>query len=340
MIDKVIICGVRRANELLPISEIKQSIGRCGRSYDKSGEGIVLVPSKDETYAWSCFNDITPPITSEMDDIDNISFHLLPFMDQVYDETSYNHWFERTLAFAQGKKTSWNEVLQYLIDNECYKENSITDFGKISINFYFSPKRLILLKNKIQEAVLCGSLEDPYILSWVLSDTHIPLSNVNTLELSEYKNGVKRLGLIFEHGELIQGFAYYCILNNKRPSWLKNVLNTTKDDMERLFRVCILIAEQQQIYVRDVLSEAMIKVIKRVPKEIAKIMYEFNLQHKSCAYELMDMNIISKDDLEDKKDYIMNYGTEILKKELHEKGFLPDLTAFIWKNRKNKSILK
>ena len=32
MIDEVIVCGVRRARELVEIGEIKQAIGRAGRS--------------------------------------------------------------------------------------------------------------------------------------------------------------------------------------------------------------------------------------------------------------------------------------------------------------------
>lgn len=270
-----------------------------------------------------------------MDDIDNVSFHLLPFMNRIEDESDYNKWFEKTLAYVQGKRVAWQDIYQNLIDTECYANDEITPFGKISVQFYFSPKRLIMLREKLKEAYMCGSLDDPFILSWVLASEHIPMADVNALELSEYKNGVKRTGLVFEHGELIHGFIYYCILNNKRPRWLKNSLTTTKDDVERLFRACIRIAELDNLPIRDILSESLIKAIKKVPTEIAKIMNEFNLKHKSCAYELMDMNITTKEDLQDRQDYVMTYGTELLKKTLHDKGLLPDLTAFIWHNRKS-----
>lgn len=270
-----------------------------------------------------------------MDDIDNVSFHLLPFMNRVYNEDDFNRWYEKTLAYVQGKRVAWKDVYQNLIDTGCYANDEITPFGKISVQLYFSPKRLTMLREKLKEAYMCGSLEDAYILSWVLASEHIPMADVNTLELSEYKNGVKRHGLVFECGELIHGFIYYCILNNKRPRWLKSSLSTTKDDVERLFRACMRIAELDHLPIRDILSESLIKAIKRVPDEIAKIMNEFNLEHKSCAYELMDMNITTKEDLQDRQDYVMTYGTESLKKTLHEKGLLPDLTAFKWRNRKS-----
>ena len=52
MIDRVMICGIRRANELIPRSDILQAIGRAGRSYTKDGNAIILVSKFDESRAY------------------------------------------------------------------------------------------------------------------------------------------------------------------------------------------------------------------------------------------------------------------------------------------------
>ena len=46
------ICGIRRANELIPRSDILQAIGRAGRSYTKDGNAVLLVNKFDESRAY------------------------------------------------------------------------------------------------------------------------------------------------------------------------------------------------------------------------------------------------------------------------------------------------
>ena len=98
MIDEVVVCGVRRARELVEAGEIKQAIGRAGRSYTKAGKAVVLCPSSDAPYAERCLNEDTPPIRSEMTTVEEVSFHVLPWIDRIYDEDSFRKWYSRSLA--------------------------------------------------------------------------------------------------------------------------------------------------------------------------------------------------------------------------------------------------
>ena len=137
MIDEVVVCGVRRARELVDAGEIKQAIGRAGRSYTKAGKAVVLCPSSDAPYAEKCLNECAPPIKSEMTTVEEVSFHVLPWIDRVYDEDSFKKWYSRSLASVQGAEVRWSEVAKYLLDTGCIKEEyELTEFGRISTRMY------------------------------------------------------------------------------------------------------------------------------------------------------------------------------------------------------------
>ena len=336
MIDKVIIFGVRRANELLPIKDIKQSIGRAGRSYNKCGEAVIITPQVDEKYAMKCFDDIIPPIISEMDDVSQIAFHILPFYGKlVYDENSFNSWFSKTLAYVQNKKVNWNDILNYLEKHDCVKQNQITEFGKISVITYFPPERLFTIRERMKELYLDGNFDDKASFSWMMAEHHIPMGNVDIVELSEYKSNVKSKGYYFTKGELIHGFVYYCLLENKRPKWIKHLIANEMDDIKRLFSAISMIADIDKYPIQNKLEELEICVIKKVPIEIANIMNEFGIDMKRYAYELADLNIFTKEDLDRNEDYVMLYGTNELKNYLIQKRYMSRSKIQCWRKELN-----
>lgn len=333
MIDKVIVCGLKRANQLIPITDIKQFIGRSGRSYDKSGQAIILCDSSQIDYAKKCLYDESPPIISELNQIESISFHVLPCLDRIYDEQSFQSWYKRSLSYLQGKEIHWQEIHDFLLNNECInEENELTEFGKISVKMYISPEKLMLMKNKLLEVMANGDVFDPLTISYILSSQYIPIANANAYELSEYKSQLSSQGYMFEHGELIHAFSYCCIFSNNIPKWIKPTLSSLKEDLPRLFNALIqLCIEQGLKQEAEKIKIFQISSLKRVPIQIAEIINEFNLNKKTSAYELNDMGIKDKNDLKYKEDYLIEHATESLKKDLQENGFLKDWMIKEWK---------
>lgn len=333
MIDEVIICGVRRARQKIQIGQIKQSIGRAGRSYDKSGKAVILCPSQDLEYAESCIYDETPPIKSELNNLESISFHILPWIDRIYDEQSFQRWYERSLASIQGNKFTWNEVSRYLIDNQLMdQEYNITPFGKISVKTYLEPEKLINLRDKLLEANANGNVFEPVTLSYILASEKMSLSNVNAYELYEYKSALSSNGYMFQHGQIIHGYAYYCIFNNTIPRWVKHVVNNLKDDFSRVINALAMVADYENLKdIQKQIKVIEISVTRKVSIELARIIREFNLQKKASAYELKQLGIINKDDLEENEDYLIKHATDQLKKDLQNQGFLKDLLIKQWR---------
>ena len=325
MIDEVVVCGVRRARELVDAGEIKQAIGRAGRSYTKAGKAVVLCPSSDAPYAAKCLNDGTPPIKSEMTTVEEVSFHVLPWIDRVYDEDSFKKWYSRSLASVQGAEVRWNDVAKYLLDTGCINEEyELTDFGRISTRMYYSPKRLCHLREKLLEAEHNGNATDLFTLSYVFASEHIPLSNVEAWELAEYKGEVLGNGYSFSGGELMHGFAYWCAMSGGIvPKWIRHVVAQIREDLPRLFSATEMIAESEGLLaLADDLRIAGIGATRKVPVEIARIIDEFGLKQRSSALELHKMGIDTKDDLKRHVDDVLDNGSGALIKELQENGFL------------------
>ena len=335
MINKVIVCGVRRAKELIPARDIQQFIGRAGRSYTESGEAIILCPSSDLSYAESCLYEKVPPINSELSTIDNIVFHMLPWLDMIYDKESFQKWYKRSLAYIQGKEVSWKEIINYLFEYNCVDEEyNLTYFGKTSVKYYYSPARLKIMKEKLMEANANGNVLELISMSYILSSEYIPTANVDAYELSEYKSFVNSEGYIFEHGELIQAYAYYCILTNNIPKWIKHIAVPLRDDLSRLLGALSSLAEEECLMdVATGIKTIEIVVLRKVPIEIARIIEEFGDIKKSSAYELQELNICNKKDLKEKEDYFINHATESLKKDLQSQGYLKDLLIKEWRSK-------
>lgn len=329
MVDKVIICGLRRANEVIPMREVQQAIGRTGRSYDEPGEAVILCSPEDSAYAESCLVDETPPVESMLSGVEEAAFHVMPWIDRVHDEESFDKWYGRSLASVQGRRVRWEDVKSSLVASGCVDdEMNLTDFGRISVRMYLSPSRLLLMREKVEEIHELGGNVNPLTMSYAISFDHIPLANVEAWQLSEYKCAVEGEGCVFSNGELIQGYAYHCQMTGKTPKWMMQVVSSVKDDMPRLFSAARMVAECMGYgdMAKD-MSLFGISVFKRVTLETAAVIDEFGLESRNCALELEEMGIRRKSDLRGRMSEVMEKCSDELKSELRKSGLAGILLA-------------
>lgn len=323
MIDKVIILGVRRANQLITDHEIGQMVGRCGRSYTESGEATLIVPEKDLDTANEYMFGKSKPIASSMFEVENTAFHCTPEIHygEIYNQETYEKWYSRTLSFVQGKKISWREVREFLLQVECVKETDdfvcLTDLGEISFRFYYPPDRIYWLKDKLQLIVNSGIIKEPAAISWLLAYQHCSIGEAKADELSEYKSEVNSLGLYFHCGELTEGYAYYCMLSRRKPKWLKHKIEELKKDIERLFGALQQIAKVEDIPVSNALEVWLQCVRRKLPYELGELSLEFPDATVAQLFELDSISVHRKRDLIKNKHKIECYCSESLRKYLN-----------------------
>ena len=326
MIDKVVIFGIRRGNKLISQNELAQSIGRCGRSYTKSGQAIVLTKSDDYEQAQKLLFGKMPPIQSVMDQIQNVCFHVLPMIltQEVKDQQSFYKWFQKTLAFTQGKRVLYKDVVDFLVQQQTiafFNKNIVINvLGQISSKFYYSPQRIKSLKDRLQDIYQSGDIENTVAISWALSDQRIILGTVDENELGEYKRKCSQLGYVFDHGQLIHGYCYYCLLNGLRPKWLKYVISNEYNDFDRLCNALLKIAQYLKYEINKEIEMIQLCAKKRVTLQTAKIMIDLNIKSKKNILQLIQFGVTSKEDLQVYRDKIRQYGTKQLNEQLDNRG--------------------
>lgn len=336
MIDTVVVFGVRRANSPVPVGEIQQEIGRAGRSYTRPGEAVIICPPEDEEYAERCLLESPPPVKSEMSDPASVAFHVLPWLDRVHDEESFQRWYSRTLAFQQGAGVSWSEVFAHLLRTGCVDEEcEVTPFGRISMRLYYPPERLCALREKLSEAVSEGcDPTDFRVLSYILANDHIPVADVEAWELSEHKSELSSRGLSCLHGELLQSYAYYLVLSGQMvPRWIHHVCTQVRDDIGRILRALEEVASCEGLPAELVGQVRLAGVMARfkVAKEVAVVIDELGLDSRQDGMELSAMGVTGKADLADFADEIAAHGSQRLKDALKSRGMLGDLLAREWR---------
>ena len=323
MIDKVLILGIRRGNSLIPSGEIQQMIGRCGRSYTESGKATLIVPEKDLLTANEYITSRPAPISSTMNEVGNVAFHCIPaiYHNKITDRLSFERWYSRTLAALQGKNILWETIRDYLCEKECLEMIPtgirLTELGKISYYFYYSPERLWSLKNKLAILINEQLLEDEFAFSWVLSYQHRITGEVDVRELAEYKSAVTALGLYFSVGETLEGYVYHCLLTRKKPNWLKFEIADTRQDIGRLFGALKCIAEIYNPSVSKFIEIWEICFVRRLPYPLGKIALEFDGAPNSVIFELNSFGVHTVSELVTKRPRVEKYGSATLKNFIH-----------------------
>lgn len=145
-VESVVICGIRRAGEVISAEEFRQFSGRAGRKAGLAGRVTVLCPSEDEDAAYSLVESPEPSVESRFSGVREIAFRILPCVgNAVHDEESFSRWISRSLRSHQGLavSASWEEVIAFLNDCGCLDGNlERTALGDISARMLVRPESL------------------------------------------------------------------------------------------------------------------------------------------------------------------------------------------------------
>ena len=311
MIDRVMICGIRRANELIPRSDILQAIGRAGRSYTKDGYATILVSKFDESRAYDYLYGKIPDVKSQLHELSNIAFHLLPEIKNhnVKNKDDFNEWYSRSLSFIQNKKVSYNEIINYLIENDCLIKDGdkliCSEIGKISSNLFFEPYRLKILKDKISIYKETEDWRNEFFISWLMSYSHIKIGEIDESAVGEYKSQCAKRGFHFEDGETLHGFIFYSIMSGIKPPWLKFPIHQEKMDIERLILAIQQICNTEGYFDLSEYFETVKESVNRgmIPQMI-QFSHDTGIVAKGKLYQIFSLGIDSIEKISERESII------------------------------------
>ena len=141
MADRVIVAGMRRGRSLVPVSEIKQMVGRAGRKHGGSATVHVVVPPDDEGITESLSEDGAMIVSSALSDEDVLSSTLLPEIVSglVLTIDDALKWGERSFC-ANPPIEKALELLREIDAITIINGNiRATDIGVCAARFYYHP---------------------------------------------------------------------------------------------------------------------------------------------------------------------------------------------------------
>ncbi len=139
--------------EPMEICDIEQGCGRAGRiKYDPAGDAYIFIPS-------SIFDEEVRRIQggfqviSTIDEIPNLAFHAVSEISSGNIKTSecFHEWYEKSLAYAQGKKISDEDcanlfgllekikMIRPYSDKDGIDSYEATSLGQITSDMYMNP---------------------------------------------------------------------------------------------------------------------------------------------------------------------------------------------------------
>lgn len=259
---RVILLGVHRGTEALPVYDILQQVGRAGRpKYDDRGDAYIFIPQSKVSEQIARISN-PPPIKSQLynseDDgsIKTLGFHLLSEVnnESIKNKNDIVNWYEDTFAKSQGMNLLDHDLDDVVLSlSRCgalsnKDELNITALGKASTIFYFSPWDASDLARNLSKVFLNNKTEDDYWVSYALANIDSNRTQVlsssekdavsgyeKLLDKSGAKNGVNSFCPV---GVLKYAYAYYCVLTGYYDIELEGLISGVKADVGR---VCELI---------------------------------------------------------------------------------------------------
>lgn len=309
MLDKVIIYDIKLKNEYISPLEIRQLMGRAGRTYNQfqQGEAYIFGKNEDNDTIDNYFYGNDNKICSNLNDLDKISFHILPDINTglVKNVDEIDGWFKKSLSFIQGNEIDKNDIFNYLLEKKCIDNNFNVLFnGYLSINYYYTPNRINILNEKMDFLYQINDFSW-VALAWLCS--YYSGYKVYHPAYFEFKDNISSK-FYLDLDEEFDFFVYYLIFQNRVVKKIGSYIGNTKKDIFRLLSVIKEIAKHKEINIERHLNFLETQLYYNVNARCAELMHNIGIFDKKTVEMLMDLCIKDYNDMISKIDYIKSYA--------------------------------
>lgn len=317
MIEKEIIVGVERGGNPVSRLEIGQMAGRCGRSYEKSGEVVCVVPSRMADYAEDCLQRPSVPVTSKLSG-NSLLFHVLPMLMErgTSSVEDLDNWFSRSLCFVHKPvQPNWGKLLQdwWDIGAVVGDGNSIrvTEEGRVSVDNYIRPEHVAIMREKLKADPGGDSL---VVAAWLLSFDFVYSDSEDHPELDEFLSDSYSEGLFFDNDEQIEAFAIYRCFFPSRPKWVRSACRSLMRELDRRLNALEKLALVNGKDISGRTGLWRLQLTRRVPRELYPLLKSFPDASIPVLAELESFNVRTARDLNNDK---LAYASLNLRKHLN-----------------------
>lgn len=315
MADRVVIVGTRRGNSTIPISELKQMMGRAGRKHDGSVAkvDIVVEESNEEAFVDGMQDDSGMDVLSTLTGVDDLTFHVLGEIvtGNIKDKATARQWFARSLRALQGGKFDPDEIFETLEEFEAVKTHGnrimATPMGEVAVSFYFHPADVLMWKLNFDDLFDQGLENDEVAPAWALGS--IPCGRAtgdlgsSRWIVNDCLNKIPA-GLQVMDGALINTTLWWHCMGGPPVGKLKNVALSMRKDFSRI-RALLTVLDMKvaQWGMRDYFDDLELRVKKAVGPELLDLC-KLNGISKGQAVYLYNVGVTNIQELREQADNI------------------------------------
>lgn len=177
--EHVVIVGCSRGDEPVESHEIRQMVGRCGRSSNGVAD-IIADPFDVKRISDEIIDGEFIVKSAFRESCSDMAFHILPFLfrnSSACGEEDVRRWIEMTFLHFSGKTDSQKvseTIIDFLIESKAVVRIGdrlhLSNIGDISKSIYLKPEYLNSIKNNIEYVESNGLIENEYSPAFILSN--------------------------------------------------------------------------------------------------------------------------------------------------------------------------
>ena len=323
MADRVVIIDCHRANEPVPVYELKQMMGRVSRGGDtKAGHvDFVVGCTKSDYLEKQVKNGMKYNVQSQLvGEMDQVCFHVISEIcnGRINQIDDIQKWYDRSLSKFQGNTLDTDEVINTLKSYDSImllKRNIVpTILGQLSSRLYFTPKQIFEWVSNFEEIFANSDEPDTFSLCWALSN------------ISSAPNGWIPKDLAYVQEEFLsqcgsfmwvkescvkQGMCWWNLMNGPSVRDLKSHALELKKEWNRIYRVLRLANKYKKWKKNKIIENINIRIQNRIGVELVELCrLGFN---KTCAEELYNTyGITSLSEVKERISDILTSENQVL----------------------------
>jgi len=324
MAGKVIVVGTKRGNQAIPVSELKQMMGRAGRAHDGSVcyAHVIVEEERESKVRHDMDDESGMKVSSVIGNLDDVAFHLLPEIcgGRVKDLPTAKAWFSRSLYEAQGKTCSMEQAFSYLEEVKAIVRNgpyvTATPLGATATSFYFHPADALGWMLNFTELFEMGLENDEVAPAWALGN--VPVTRAAG-DLGKHRQSIDEClgrmppGLFVMDGCIVVTTLWWHCMGGEGVGPMKNVAMGLRRDSGRVLSFLrALDARVMKWDMDDWFDDLELRVKKGVPPELISLCKLDGISKNRADY-LYNLGAREAEDLAEIVDSIDEDEVELLK---------------------------
>jgi len=314
MADRVVIVGLRRGGVLIPASELKQMMGRAGRSHDDQGVVELIVEDKDEGVAAEMLEDGGLTVKSSLSNVDLLAMSLIPEIHRgaITNPKQAEDWCARSFCPEPplaGAFELLREVEAITVKNDRLEATVI---GSCAARFYFHPADVFAWHRNFTNLFDMGLETDEVASAWALGN--VPFDRIigdlgEKRELASDCKSRLPIGLKIMSGSVINTIGWWYLMGGPSPGSIRLAFLERRKSFGRYRAALSMLNKHCGWRMDDYFDELELRVRKGLPPHLVPLCkfegmtkgradYLYNLGVK-CGQDFVTIDNKLDDDIDD-----------------------------------------